>query len=148
MRYLLDTNICIYISKKKPAQVQARLERLKPGDVGMSVITYAELMYGAWKSEKAASNLSKLAQLRFVIPVEPLDSEVARHYGRLRAELEKKSSPIGAYDLLIAAHALSLGLTLVTNNVREFSRVPGLRVENWVVCIPGYGTRFNRSRVS
>ena len=131
MRYLLDTNICIYIAKQKPALVQARLERLQPGDVGMSVITHAELMYGAWKSQKAASNLAKLAQLRFAIPVEPLDPDAARHYGRLRAELEKKGSPIGAYDLLIAAHALSRGLTLVTNNVREFSRVAGLRVENW-----------------
>ena len=131
MRYLLDTNICIYIAKRKPSRVLLRLERLRPGDVGMSVVTYLELVYGAWKSQHVEANLARIEQLGLLIPVQSLDVDVARHYGRLRAQLEKKGSSIGAYDLLIAAHALSLGLTLVTNNVREFARVEGLHLDNW-----------------
>ena len=131
MRYLLDTDICIYIAKKKPSRALARLERLRPGDVGMSVVTYLELVYGAWKSEQVETNLARLEQFRHLIPVQPLDADVGRYYGRLRSELENRGVPIGAYDLMIAAHALSLGLTLVTNNVREFARVEGLRLDNW-----------------
>lgn len=131
MRYLLDTNICIYIAKRKPAAVLHRLENLRPGDVGMSIVTYLELAYGAWKSQRAEANLARIEQLRLVIPVQPLGIEAAKHFGQARAELERRGAPIGAYDLLIAAHALSLGLTLVTNNAREFGRVPGLRIENW-----------------
>ncbi len=132
MRYLLDTNICIYIAKRKPARVLSRLGRMKPGDVGMSIVTYLELVYGAWKSLAIAANLARIEQLEILIPAQPLDVDVARHYGRLRAELEATGMPIGPYDLMIAAHALSLGLTLVTNNSREFSRVRGLRIDNWV----------------
>jgi tRNA(fMet)-specific endonuclease VapC len=131
VQYLLDTDICIYIAKQKPAQVLTRFGRLRPGDVGMSVITYLELVYGACKSERAEANLAKIEELRLIIPALSLDTAVANHYGRLRTELERKGSPIGGYDMLIAAHALSLGLTLVTNNVREFSRVEGLRLDNW-----------------
>lgn len=131
MRYLLDTNICIYIAKQKPPGVRARLERLHPGDVGMSVITYSELLYGAWKSESVEANLAMIDRLRSLIPVLPADTDMAERYGRLRATLEKKGRSIGAYDMLIAAHALSRRLTLVTNNVREFARVEGLRLENW-----------------
>ncbi len=131
MRYLLDTNICIYIAKQKPHGVLARLERLRSGDVGMSIITHLELVYGAWKSQHRDANLLRIQELERVIPVLPLDVSTGEHYGRIRAELERKGSPIGAYDLLIAAHALALGLTLVTNNAREFRRVPQLMVENW-----------------
>src|SRR5436309_1231834 len=131
MRYLLDTNICIYIAKRRPARVQTRFERLRPGDVGMSIVTYLELVYGAWKSQRAEANLAIIEQLRLIIPVQPLEVGVATHYGRLRTDLERKGKPIGGYDLLIAAHALELGLILVTNNIREFARVDGLRVENW-----------------
>jgi tRNA(fMet)-specific endonuclease VapC len=131
MRYLLDTNICIYIAKQKPPGVLARLQRLRPGDVGMSIITYLELVYGAWKSQHREANLLRIQGLERLIPVLPLDVSTGRHYGQVRAELERKGSPIGAYDLLIAAHALALGLTLVTNNVREFRRIPRLIVENW-----------------
>ena len=131
MRFLLDTNICIYIAKRKPSQVLARLERLRPGDVGMSVVTHLELVYGAEKSQYSEENLSRIARLEELIPALPLDRDCAQHYGRLRAGLERKGSPIGAYDMLIAAQALSLGLTLVTNNTREFSRIEGLRLENW-----------------
>jgi tRNA(fMet)-specific endonuclease VapC len=131
MRYLLDTNICIYIAKRKPPRVLARLQRLRPGDVGMSIITYLELVYGAWKSQHREANLLRIQGLERLIPVLPLDVSTGRHYGQVRAELERKGSPIGAYDLLIAAHALALGLTLVTNNAREFRRIPRLIVENW-----------------
>ncbi|HUI44191.1 MAG TPA: type II toxin-antitoxin system VapC family toxin [Terriglobia bacterium] len=131
MRYLLDTDICIYIAKRRPASVLARLESLRPGDVGMSVVTYLELLYGASKSQRVEANLAALDELRLLIPVQPLDAAAAGHYGRLRTALEKKGTSIGAYDLLIAAHALSLGLTLVTNDLREFGRVAGLRVEDW-----------------
>lgn len=131
IRYLLDTNICIYIAKRKPESVLSRLKGLRPGDVGMSVITYLELAYGAWKSQHPETNLAKIEELRAVIPAEPLDTRVAMYYGRVRTELEKRGSPVGAYDLLIAAHALSLDAVLVTNNVREFGRIPELRLENW-----------------
>ena len=131
MQYLLDTNICIYIAKQKPAKVLARLGRLRPGDAGMSVITYLELVYGAWKSQHREANLQRIQELVRLIPVLPLDAGVAARYGQMRAQLEKKGLPIGAYDLLIAAHALSLGLTLVTNNAREFGRVADLEIENW-----------------
>jgi tRNA(fMet)-specific endonuclease VapC len=131
MRYLLDTDICIYIAKRKPAGVLARLERLRSGDVGMSVVTYLELIYGAHKSQQVEANVARIRQLSDLIPVQALDAAAATHYGKLRAGLEKSGSLIGAYDLLIAAHALALQLTLVTNNLREFRRVPGLRLENW-----------------
>jgi tRNA(fMet)-specific endonuclease VapC len=131
MRYLLDTNICIYVAKQKPPEVLRRFQNLRPGDVGMSVVTHLELVYGAWKSRDRDANLQRIQGLERLIPVLPLDGSVANHYGRLRAELESKGTPIGAYDLLIAAQALASGLTLVTNNVREFRRVPRLRIENW-----------------
>jgi tRNA(fMet)-specific endonuclease VapC len=131
MRYLLDTNICIYIARQKPPGVLERLQRLRPGDVGMSVTTYLELVYGAWKSQHREANLVRIKELEPLIPVLPMDASTGWHYGQVRAELERTGSPIGAYDLLIAAHALSLGLTLVTNNVREFRRIAQLRVENW-----------------
>jgi len=130
-QYLLDTGICIYISKRKPAAVLSRLEQLRPGDVAMSVITYLELVCGAWKSQHAEANLASIGELCTIIPVRPLDASVAKQYGRIRSELEKRGSPIGACDLLIAAQALSLGLVLVTSNVREFARIEGLRIENW-----------------
>ncbi len=131
MRFLLDTTICIYIAKRTPPGVLARLQSLKAGAVGMSVITYFELVFGAWKSQHREANLERIQDLERHIPVLPLDTKAGRHYGQLRAELQRKGSPIGAYDLLIAAHALSLDLTLVTNNAREFRRVPHLMVENW-----------------
>jgi tRNA(fMet)-specific endonuclease VapC len=99
----------------------------------MSVITYLELVYGACKSQHREANLLRIQGLERLIPVLPLGASTGRHYGQMRAELERKGSAIGAYDLLIAAHALTLGLTLVTNNARELRRVPQLIVENWAV---------------
>ncbi len=132
MKYLLDTDICVYITRRKPTQVQARFEQLRPADLAMSVVTYLELIFGAYKSRRREANLAVISQLGDLIAIQPLDANVANHYGRVRLELEKRGSAIGAYDLLIAAHALSLGLILVTNNTREFARVAGLRLENWV----------------
>jgi len=132
MRYLLDTDTCIYIVKHRPASALKRFEETGAGDAGMSVVTYLELVYGACKSRHADANLERIQRLTGIIPVLPLDAPVGTYYGNLRTELEKSGSQIGAYDLLIAAHALSLRLIVVTNNVREFRRVRGLRVENWV----------------
>lgn len=130
--YLLDTNICIYIIKHRPPEVAARFGALAVGQVGMSVITYGELCLGAEKSQQRGSALDKLGQLVELIPVIPLLPEVACCYGEIRGVLERQGTPIGNNDLWIAAHAVSLGVTVVTNNVREFARVPHLKVENWV----------------
>lgn len=130
-RYLLDTNICIYIRQKRPAKLLARFEQLRPGEVGISVITYGELAYGVAKSadpERAAAGLLRLVDL---LPALPLPKEAGSTYGAIRAVLAAKGNLIGPNDLWIAAHALAAGLTLVTNNEREFKRVPGLRIENW-----------------
>ncbi len=132
MRYLLDTNICIYIIKKRPPEVLERLVSLDPEEVGVSSITVAELEYGVAKSSRPRQNREAL--LNFLAPLQILafDDQAAQHYGKIRAYLERKGQTIGAMDLLIAAHSRSLSLTLVTNNEKEFSRVPGLTVENWV----------------
>ena len=132
MKYLLDTNICIYLIKHRPPSVRKHFERLAPGDVGISSITLAELEYGVQKSRFPEKNHSALTQ--FVLPLEvpAFDAEAALAYGQVRADLETRGVPIGALDLLIAAQALALGVVLVTNNTREFRRVRGLRVENWV----------------
>lgn len=131
-RYMLDTNICIYIAKHQPPAVKARFDRLKPGQVVMSVITYGELYYGATKSSERARALMQLEQLVQDIPVESLDSLAARAYGEIRGTLEKQGRLIGNTDLWIGAHAMSLDVTLATNNEREFTRIAGLSVENWV----------------
>ena len=102
-----------------------------PGDVGISVVTYFELTYGAWNSQHVERNLESLEELRRVIPVVSLSTDSASAYGRVRKQLERAGMTSGGYDLMIAAHALSLGVTLVTNSIREFSRVEGLTLENW-----------------
>lgn len=131
LRYLLDTNICIYIAKRRPAGVQARFARLAPGDVGMSLVTYGELRYGAEKSTRREETLATLEQLTTLIPVLLPDAATAARYGTVRAALEAAGKTIGNNDLWIAAHALTLKVTLVSNNAREFKRVPGLGLENW-----------------
>jgi tRNA(fMet)-specific endonuclease VapC len=131
-RYMLDTNICIYIAKKQPAALVGRFERLKPGQIVMSAVTYGELCYGAAKSQQREKALSILRELTKDIPVLALDGEVGSVYGEIRAALEKQGKLIGNDDLWIGAHALALGLTLATNNEREFRRIEGLSVENWV----------------
>ncbi|RDI36645.1 type II toxin-antitoxin system tRNA(fMet)-specific endonuclease VapC [Aquicella lusitana] len=132
LRYLLDTNICIYIAKQKPATVMKKFEELEVGQVAMSVITYGELLYGANKSQSPDAAHSKLVELTTLIPALELNNEVAEHYGDIRRNLEKFGKPIGNNDLWIASHARALDVILVTNNLREFDRVPKLRIENWV----------------
>jgi len=130
-RYLLDTNICIYIRNRKPESVQRRFRTLKPGEAVLSVITFGELLYGAEKSAQRATALELLRQLKEVLPVTGLPESAAAAYGTIRSGLERKGQTIGNNDLWIAAHAVAAGLTLVTNNEREFRRVRGLKVENW-----------------
>jgi tRNA(fMet)-specific endonuclease VapC len=132
MQYLLDTNICIYIIKKRPAPVFDKFKTLKPGSLAISSVTLAERLYGVMKSAYPEKN--KLALEKFITPLEILefDGSACLAYGRIRAHLEKQGTPIGPLDTLIAAHALSRNLTLVTNNLKEFMRVPSLRTENWV----------------
>ena len=130
-RYMLDTNMCIYIAKHRPPEVRARFERLKPGQLVMSAITYGELYYGASKSSQQAKALAQLQELVQDIPVEELDSRASEAYGEIRATLEKEGRLIGNNDLWIGAHASALNLTLATNNEREFKRIPGLSLENW-----------------
>ena len=132
MIYMLDTDICIYIIKRKPSSVVNRLEQLKPGELAMSAITFAELVNGAKKSKYVEANMERLNDLSELIDVRPFDRQAALFYGSVRSSLEKRGEVIGGNDLLIAAHALSLNWTLVTNNEKEFRRVEGLRVENWV----------------
>jgi len=131
-RYLLDTNICIYIKNHRPAEVLARFSKLPPGKVAMSAITYGELCFGAEKSSKPKESRHILEHLIALIPVLPLDETVSTQYGKIRQHLQASGRSIGNNDLWIAAHALANKLTLVTNNAAEFERVPGLHVENWV----------------
>jgi tRNA(fMet)-specific endonuclease VapC len=130
--YMLDTNICIYIIKQKPKSVLQHFEQLQVGSVCMSLVTYAELEYGALKSNNSRKALDILEEFSNYIPVLSIEADVAKHYGGIRANLESKGTPIGNNDLWIAAHARSLGHTLVSNNVKEFKRVEGLDLENWV----------------
>ena len=132
LRYLLDTNICIYIAKNRPPEVQERFGRLRPGEVGMSVITYGELCYGACKSRRPDDAHKALEALATLIPVLQISPEVGDRYGEIRGELESSGRMIGNNDLWIAAHAAALGVPLVTNNDREFTRIAGLAVQNWV----------------
>jgi tRNA(fMet)-specific endonuclease VapC len=132
-RFLLDTNICIYIRRKRPEEVLRRFRALKAGEAVLSVITFGELVYGAEKSAQRAAALELLRELARMLPVMGMPETAAEAYGTMRAELERKGQMIGNNDLWIAAHAKAEGLTLVTNNEREFRRVRGLKVENWAV---------------
>jgi tRNA(fMet)-specific endonuclease VapC len=131
MNALLDTNVCIHIIKRKPPQVLEKLLASEPDDLGVSAITVAELRYGASNSGRPRQNHEALDRFLAPFTIAPFESQAANAYGDVRAALEKKGRPIGALDRLIAAHALSLGVRLVSNNVKEFRRVPGLKVENW-----------------
>lgn len=131
MTYMLDTNICIYAMKKKPEQVLKRLKETLYNGVCISSITLAELEYGMKHSSNPEKNARAL--LRFLVPfsILPFDPAAAAEYGEIRAHLQRQGTPIGPLDMLIAGHARSEGLILVTNNVKEFERVPGLIIENW-----------------
>lgn len=131
--YLLDTNICAYIINRHPAQVRERLARCSADEVSVSSLTVAELRYGADKSSRPAQNHGSLDAFLSPLGIYDFDAKAAAAYGSIRVELEQRGTPIGPLDTLIAAHALSLDATVVTNSTREFSRVPGLRLENWTV---------------
>lgn len=131
MRYLLDTDICIYTINQRPARVLERFQRHAADGLGISAVTAAELHYGVERTG-SARNREALARFVALLEVAPFDHAAAQVFGALRAWLTSQGTPIGPYDTQIAAHAQALGVTLVTNNSREFSRVPGLRLENWV----------------
>jgi tRNA(fMet)-specific endonuclease VapC len=131
MKYLLDTNICIYLIKEKPSRVIEKFREVAPLEVGISAITVAELLYGAAKSQFPERNEVALREFLLPLTVVDFDFEAAKYYGYIRSILEKQGKPIGGMDLLIAAHALSLNLVVVTNNEREFRRIENLKVENW-----------------
>ena len=131
MRYMLDTNICIYAIKHKPEQVFLKLQEHDPSEVCISAVTYAELVHGVEKSRSVEKNRVALALLLANMEIMDFDSSAAESYGKIRADLEKAGKPIGPLDMMIAGHAKSLGYTIVTNNTREFMRVNGLKLENW-----------------
>lgn len=132
MKYLLDTNICIYLIKQQPPQVLQKFNLYPVGQIGISVITAAELWFGVQKSQSVLQNERALQQFLLPLAVIDFDSKAAVTYGRLRAALEIQGRPIGSLDMLIAAQAVSLDVTLVTNNTRGFIRVPELKLANWV----------------
>ena len=129
--WLLDTNVCIYLIKKKPDHLLHRLRQVDIATVSVSAVSVAELQYGVAKSGRPEQNALALAAFLAPLGVEAFDDAAAAAYGPLRAELERAGTPIGSLDMLIAAHALALGRTVVTNNTREFRRVAGLKVEDW-----------------
>jgi len=131
LHYLLDTNIVIYVIKRRPLEVLGIFNQ-HAGRMAISAITLAELLHGAEKSSQISTNLNIVEDFCSRLEVLPYGAKAARHYGSIRAALEKSGQPIGVNDLHIAAHARSEGLTLVTNNLKEFERVPALQVENWV----------------
>lgn len=128
---MLDTNICIYSIKHKPEQVFLRLQEHEPADICISSVTYAELVHGVEKSQAIEKNRLALALLLSNIEILNFDANAAESYGKIRADLEKQETPIGPLDMMIAGHAKSLNYTVVTNNTKEFNRVPGLKIENW-----------------
>lgn len=130
-RYLLDTNICIFLKNNRHPAVAKKLATLMPGDIAMSVVTWGELMVGAEKSREKPQTLAKMHKLRSLVPVLGLDDSVGDHYGAIRGQLEMTGKKIGPNDLWIAAHARALGIPVVTNNTGEFARVSGLTVEDW-----------------
>jgi len=131
LKYLLDTNIVIYVIKRRPIEVMGLFNE-NAGRMAISVITLSELYHGAEKSAKVAMNLAVVEEFASLLDVLPYTAKAASHYGAIRAGLEQAGRPIGVNDLHIAAHARSEGLTLVSNNLGEFERVPGLLTENWV----------------
>ncbi|MBV9510549.1 MAG: type II toxin-antitoxin system VapC family toxin [Caulobacteraceae bacterium] len=131
LTHMLDTNICIYVMKTYPPQLQDKFNALAE-QLCISSITLGELHYGAEKSARRAQNVAAIEQFSARLEVLPFGDKAAAHYGQLRAELERAGTPCGPHDTQIGGHARSEGLILVTNNMREFARMPGVRAENWV----------------
>jgi len=136
LTHLLDTNICIYLIKRKPPEVLERFHSHQPGQIGISSVTAAELSYGVSKSQFRKRNRAALEQFLLPFIIVAFDYDASLVYGEVRATLERAGAPIGPLDTMIGAHALHLNATLVTNNLKEFSRIAGLRVENWVEGLP------------
>ena len=132
MKYMLDTNMCIYIIKRKTQVVVERFLRTEISQIGVSSITLSELMYGVSKSSKPEQNQMALTQFMAPLEILPYGDDAAQYYGGIRVHLEKQGTPIGSLDMLIAAHTLSASCTLITNNEKEFIRIPNLKIENWV----------------
>ena len=130
---MLDTNICISLIRQKSPQLIERLKNFTPGDVGLSSITIAELAHGAQKSNQVERNMPALEQFLLPLEIADFDQQASLAYGAIRTFLERDGNLIGSMDMLIGAHALSLGVTLVTNNVREFKRIPRLKIEDWLM---------------
>ncbi len=132
MRYLLDSNICIYIMKKHPREVIHKFKQHDPGVIGVSTITVSELQYGISKSRKPILNAQRVQEFLAPLEIIPYDEKAAAVYGHIRCQIEEHGKPLGPLDVLIAAHVLSRDLTLITNNEEEFRRINRLKVENWV----------------
>lgn len=152
-RYLLDSDTCIYALSRRHPAVSARFDLLKPGEAVISAVAYGELLFGASKSNAPAAAAARLTALTLVAGLAPLPMAAAGHYAEIRRHLEAAGKPIGANDIWIAAHARATGLVLVTNNEREFRRVPGLAVENWLelgvgesAAEAGYGRRRRKAK--
>ena len=133
MKALLDTDMCVFAIRKKSQIVLGKLQEFEAGELSISSITHAELLYGAYKSNFTSQALTALELFLAPLLVVDFGSEAAHEYGRIRALLERQGNVIGAVDMFIAAHALQLGVPLVTNNTKEFSRIPSLLVENWLI---------------
>src|SRR5215470_4341997 len=130
LEYMLDTDICIYVMKNHPAKLRQRFNHLAE-QLCISSITLAELYYGAEKSARAPENVEAIDQFASRLDVLAFSPKASRHYGQIRADLERAGTPAGAHDMLIGAHARAEGLIVVTNNLREFTRMPGVRTEDW-----------------
>lgn len=131
MKYMLDTNTCIYLIKRKTPGVLKHFKSHAVGDIGISSITLAELRYGVSKSQYVEKNRHALDEFLLPLEIEDFDERAAAEYGDLRADLEKSGKPVGSMDMLIGAHAIALGSTLVTNNTREFKQIKNLKVVDW-----------------
>lgn len=132
MKFLIDTNICIYIINNRPPEVIRKFKSVAIGDIGVSSISVSELYYGVSKSKRIKENLKRLEEFLCPFEIIPYDENASKFYGEIRSQLEKQGNVIGPLDLLIAAHALSNRLILITNNEKEFKRIKSLKVENWV----------------
>jgi tRNA(fMet)-specific endonuclease VapC len=133
VKYLIDTNICIYLIKRRPVEVSQRFRQFSPKEIGISSVTTSELYYGVYKSQRVENNLQALNNFLLPFSIVHYDESASAIYGDIRARLEAKGKTIGPLDMMIAAHALSLNLPLVTNNTKEFERVEGLMLENWAI---------------
>ena len=136
LKYLLDTNMVIYVMKRRPIEVLSQFND-NAGRMALSAITLSELYHGAEKSAKVAQNLEVVEEFASLVQVLAYGTKASQHYGAMRSQLEKAGQPMGVNDLHIATHARSEGLVVVTNNTSEFSRIPGLMVENWVQQLQG-----------